>query len=155
MSLQVGDSMHIEPGSSINSSQATSPKNLRRSEINLIRPKIDFIQKNKPSCLACSIASVLSYIDRNNVARRVMQYYDKFQNENSKRVFNIKDVLQVTFHNHGQDKHEKRWRCQIKKLKEINAMNLLQDVSSNSFYHCVLANLAAEKYVDLDLPTII
>ena len=143
MSLQAGESTHIEPGSSVNSSQATSPKNLRRSEINLIGPKIEFIQKNKPSCLACSIASVLSYIDRNDVAQRVMEYYDKFQNENNNRVFNIKDILQVTFHNHGRNKHEKRWRCQVKKLKEKNAMNLLQDVSRNSFYHCVLANYHA------------
>ena len=45
MSLQAGESTHIEPGSSVNSYQATSPKNLRRSEINLIGPKIEFIQK--------------------------------------------------------------------------------------------------------------
>ena len=140
MDLQPGQSTRIDQGSSSNTTQFSSKKFLRRSEIDLIGPKVEFVQKNEPSCLASSLASALSFINKKDVALRLMKHYNEFNTGNSNRVFSMKNVLEVTFHNHGRQKTEKRWRCNIKKLRNLNVFELLQDVEIDSLIHCVLCN---------------
>ena len=57
-----------------------------------------------------------------------------------KKAFTMNDVLAVTMYNKGRAKNERRLKCEIKKIKDRNVLQILTDRTDKCLYHCVLAN---------------
>ena len=71
-------------------------------------PPIKYVQGSKPSCLVCSIALALEYIQEGIIAKRLIAHYETFENDESKQAFTMNDVLAVTMYNKGRAKNERR-----------------------------------------------
>ena len=116
--------------------------------INLIGPTIKHQQENNSSCLASSLASSLSFVREEEIARRLLRYYNEIVQNKLPISFEMKHVLQVMLENHGRKKFEKKWKGKGEKVKKPNTMEILLSCEANSIYHCVLINHHAVALVD-------
>lgn len=148
MKLKPGETYTIPAGSSIKSSLSMKQR-IKKFQINPIGPNIKYTQYDSPSCLPRSLASVLSFIHEDEVAARIMNHYREFTGEFPEKTFNMNDILDITNHNRDRKKGQKRWKCNIQKLKNVNATQLLEDHSTESIFHCILANNHAVALYDV------
>ena len=74
MKLQPGEMYDIPPGSSNNFKVDKNIEHWNKIGINPEGPPIRYIQESKPSCLACSIASAMEYMQEGIVAKRILSY---------------------------------------------------------------------------------
>ena len=69
-----------------------------------------------------------------------MRCYFEFTSKNPSKNYEMKHLLNVTLHNYGRLHGEKRWKCEIEKGTNIDALELLNSNKTNVLYHCVLVN---------------
>ena len=97
MKLRPGEDYKIPAGSTNeNSNNKDVQTEFTKKDISPIGPMIRYMQGNRPSCLACSIASALVYINQGLYATRIMEYYDTVLKEENSEPFTMSDVLDVT-----------------------------------------------------------
>jgi len=65
------------------------------------------------------------FVTEGNVANRLMRYYKSFTDDHSNKAFGMNDILDVTLHNKGREKNEKRLRWNITKVKHPNTISLI------------------------------
>ena len=140
MKLKPGAMYEIPAGSSNRPKDHKNIEHLNKIGINPVGPPIKYIQESKPSCLVCSIASALEYMQEGIIAKRIIAYYKSFENDATKEAFTMKDILAVTMYNKGREKNERRLKCEIKKIKQRNVLQILANRTDKSLYHCVLIN---------------
>ena len=140
MNLQPGEIYDIPPGSLNRLKVDKNIEHWNNISINPDGPPIRYIQESKPSCLACSIASAMEYMQEGIVAKRILSYYKTFENDETKKAFSMNDVLAVTMYNKGREKNEKRLKCEITKVKKPDVLDILVDRTDKSLYHCILIN---------------
>lgn len=139
--LAAGKEYTLPAGSSQNTSDKDYLNDLiSRNAIMVTGPEIKHKQRKEYSCIAHSLASVLSYIRHESVADRLINYYKDLTSGDSEVLFSMKDALRVTAENYGRKKSEKKWKGTIKKIKKPNTMEILKCNRENTFYHCVLNN---------------
>ena len=105
-------------------------------------PKNRYTQDSDPSCLFTSLANALVYIRQEKLGQKLIEiYYNEFRNQNKSYV-TMNDVLNVTSLNGYHSKFESKFRFEIKKVKQPNAMNLLPPtiLEENNIFHCILSN---------------
>ena len=94
-------------------------KHWNNININPMGPPIKYVQESKPSCLVCSLVSVLEYMQEGIIAKRIIAYHETFKNDESKKAFIMNDVLTVTMYNKGRTKNKRRLKCEIKKINSM------------------------------------
>ena len=87
MKLQPGEIYDIPPGSSNRLKVDKNIEHWNNISINPEGPPIRYIQESKPSCLACSIASAMEYMQEGIVAKRILSYYKTLKMTKPKRRF--------------------------------------------------------------------
>ena len=140
MSLRPGEACDIKSGSTNRTPNNQIDAQGPNHTITPIGPEIKFKQCNKPSCLPCSIASALVYANEEIVACRIMRYYENFIKNNTNKAFSMNDVLNITLHNKGRQKNEKRLKWNIQKVKQPNTLQLINEREHYVLYHCELIN---------------
>ena len=100
--------------------------------------KLRFVQRRDSSCLYCSIASSLYYISSQKAAFKLMAVYDNKNSIDDEYIPHINDII-FTLHNRFRERDERKLRVDVKKMKQINVMELL-DKNDDEICWCILKN---------------
>ena len=149
MKLRPSEDYRIPAGSTNESTLSHDEQvQFRTKDISPVGPMIRFVQGDRPSCLACSIASALVYINYVTYANRVMDEYDSMLSNHNSEPFTMSEVLDVTKQHKGRLNGEKRFKAVVTKVKKPNTIEILNDKTPNTMYHCILTNTHAVAFVD-------
>ena len=149
MRLRPGEDYRIPAGSTNEALQNHNEQTeFSKKDISIIGPMIRYVQGNRPSCLACLIASALVYINQGLYTTRIMEYYDSMLNDHNSEPFTMCNVLDIIFLHKERSKGEKRFKTTVNKVKQPDTIEILNDKTPNTMYHCILSNTHAIVRID-------
>ena len=101
-------------------------------------PSIKYQQKEGQMCLILSLLNVMHYLGKDIIVKKLLEKNNMIiKNSLDCSMNEILDLMT----NKGLNKGEKRIKkLYVKRVKNLNTMNIINDKNNDKIYHCVLEN---------------
>lgn len=131
LKLKENETVEVPTGSSGNSVQEIDIPEIDKG------PTILYHQSRRDQCLVFSLASVFDHLNMDHICKQLIRFNN--QCLVSQKLCDLNDVIDVMNNKHRL-KGEKRIRVQIRKVKLLKSLEVLNDRYNDKIYHCILEN---------------